>query len=47
MELYYDNGRDGALQGKMGPGQSLRIGTYVGHQFYYRRPGELSCEIWV
>ena len=29
VELYYDNGRDGALQGKMGPGQTLRIGTYI------------------
>ena len=40
VELYYDDGRDGKLQGTMGPHETLRIGTYVGHQFYYRRPGQ-------
>jgi len=40
VELYYDDGRDGKLQGHMGPHETLRIGTYVGHQFYYRRPGQ-------
>ena len=40
VELYYENGREGALQGTMAPHKTLRIGTYVGHQFYYRRPGK-------
>eukprot|EP01083_Nonionella_stella_P100028 281637_1 len=40
VELYYDDGRDGKLQGKMAPHETLRIGTYVGHQFYYRQPGK-------
>eukprot|EP01084_Bolivina_argentea_P005901 11151_1 len=40
VELYYDDGRNGKLQGTMKAHETLRIGTYVGHQFYYRRPGQ-------
>ena len=39
VELYYDDGRDGVLQGRMKPGESLNIGTYVGHVFFYRIVG--------
>ncbi|ETO10504.1 prolyl 4-hydroxylase alpha subunit [Reticulomyxa filosa] len=39
VELYYDNGRDGVLQGVLRPNEVIKIGTYQGHQFYYQHPG--------
>lgn len=40
INLYFDDGVLGVYQGKMGPNETLDVGTYVGHQFHFRRPRE-------
>lgn len=36
VELYWDDGKDGVLQGVIKQGKTQPVGTYFGHKFFYK-----------